>query len=37
MNLIATFDRWITKYSRFNDVLLAVVLVMIISLMIGQR
>ena len=34
MNLIATFDRWITKYSRFNDVLLAVVLVMIISLMI---
>ena len=34
MNWVASFDRFISKYSRFNDVFLAMVLVMIISLMI---
>ena len=34
MNWVANLDRWIAKYSRFNDVLLAIILVMIISLMI---
>ena len=34
MNWVARLDRWVAKYSRFNDVLLALVLVMVISLMI---
>ncbi len=34
MNWVAKLDRWVAKYSRFNDVLLAIILVMVISLMI---
>ena len=34
MNWVSKLDRWVAKYSRFNDVLLAMILVMVISLMI---
>ena len=34
MNWVSKLDRWVAKYSRFNDVLLAIILVMVISLMI---
>ena len=34
MNWVASLDRLIAKYSRFNDIVLAMILVMIISLMI---
>ena len=34
MNWVAKLDRWVAKYSGFNDVLLAIILVMVISLMI---